>query len=342
MTTKNTATLSACLTMVLLGGPTLAWGGELVPEALRAKVAAKGKKTNKRHKTKMTLGATGSANSSSNVVGAVDGTTVQLGLVVQGSHTFNAGPHVVETEGKIQHAQSRTPALDAFVKSADVFELQSTWLYRAGDETKFGPFARARLATQLIGSVDVRPIAGSVKRTDVDGKESTQQVSAEEATPTTGAFEPLLVNQTVGVFANPLKGPKLKLKLKAGAGAQQIITQGGYTVTGYDADTATLSLKQLETSVQAGGEIEVQASGALSKTVAWTAKAKLFQPLYSNAQAKFSGLDALQTDVAGTVSVKLSSWAKLDYVVNVRRIPLVLDDWQVQHGLLLTTGFNLL
>jgi hypothetical protein len=40
--------------------------------------------------------------------------------------------------------------------------------------------------------------------------------------------------------------------------------------------------------------------------------------------------------------VRLTKWASLDYVVSAKKIPLVLDAWQVQNGLLLTVGFDLI
>jgi hypothetical protein len=46
--------------------------------------------------------------------------------------------------------------------------------------------------------------------------------------------------------------------------------------------------------------------------------------------------------VSMPAAVKLVKWASLDYVVNVKRLPMILDQWQVQHSVLLTAGFDLL
>ena len=337
LTQSHRAALVAALVATLLAPSVMA--DEVVPEALRAAAL---KKRKDGHKGKLTVGATGSANSSSNVVGAADGTSVQIGILVQGSSKLTSGQHTIETEGRLQHAQTRTPVLPVFVKSTDVLEGQSTWMYSLASIPWIGPFARLKLSTQAFSSEDVRPGDVTVEREAVDGTKTTEQVTAETPTPTTSFFEPLILNQTAGMFANPISRKKLTLKAKLGAGAQQIIARDGYAVASFDDKTKTVKLRQLETSLQAGGEFELQAEGAISDNTSWTAKANFFQPLYSNATRKLSGLDALQTDVSAALSVKLSSWAKLDYVLNVRRIPLVLEEWQVQHGLMLTTGFNLL
>lgn len=212
---------SAVLALAIAGGVGNAWAAEaVVPEALRAKTLAERKDG---LEYKLTLGATGSANSASNVVGANEGTTVQIGVVLQGDAKLTAGGHSWETEGRVQHAQTRTPKLDAFVKSADVLELQSTWMYGMGTAGIFGPFGRVKLATQLLASYDVRPADISVTRTAVDGTAQTDTVTAQGRTSTTAAFEPLVLTETVGAFANPVDSKLLKLKAKAGAGAQQII-----------------------------------------------------------------------------------------------------------------------
>lgn len=337
-TPRRALALTVVATACLAATPVSA--AEVVPSKLHDKAVTKVKADG--HAAKMSLGATGSANSSSNVVGAAEGTSVQIGVLLQGSSVMTSGQHEVQTEGKVQHTQTRTPVMDSFVKSTDVVELQSTWTYRMGDAIKIGPFARLKLGTQLLGSVDLRPNSVTVKKTLLDGTVQTKQVAAEVATSTTGSFEPLLLTETAGLFVDPLDSKPLTLKLKLGAGGQEIIARNGFALTGYDAETETVSLKQLDTSTQVGGEFEVQATGVISDNTSWTAKANFFAPVYSTSAQNLKGMDALQTDIAAALSIKLSTWAKLDYVFNVKRVPLIVQDWQVQHGLMLTTGFNLL
>ncbi|MCO4760959.1 MAG: hypothetical protein KC502_05605 [Myxococcales bacterium] len=316
----------------------------VAPEKLRAVALAKAATpTASKWSTKLTLGGTGSANSSSHVVGAVDGTTMQLGLLLVGEANHVSGRNEWKNAMKLQHAQTRTPLMDAWVKSADNLEMQSTYLIRMKSIPWVGPFARAKLQTQVLGSYDIRPGESTIKYQDAAGKETASEtVAAETQTATTRAFEPLLINASAGFFANPIEKKKLAVKLKAGAGSQHIIARDGYAVTGYAKDTATVTLKQLETSTQAGAEFELEANGEVNSHVSWKAKSRFFYPLYSSSEQKFTGVDALNTDVTATLSVKLAKWASLDYVFTLKRIPLVVDQWQMQHGLLLTTGFNLL
>lgn len=165
---------------------------------------------------------------------------------------------------------------------------------------------------------------------------------AETKTDLTGAFEPIIVAETLGIFANPLDGKKLTFAAKLGAGGQHILTRGGYALSGFDADTQTVKINEVETTHQAGGEVELEAKGQLTEMVKWNARSRLFVPLITASEQKLTGVDAMTTEIGAGISVKLAKWASLDYVLTVRRIPLVLEQWQVQHGLLLTTGFNLL
>lgn len=304
-----------------------------------AKVAAKQKDG---WKSKLDLGATGAANSSSKVVGSADGATYQIGLVLQGEAKLKAGQHAWNNELKVQHAQTRTPVIDQFVKSSDVLDASSTWLYELEAISWMGPYVRLKVNTQVLEGYDVRPGEVNVVKTDVDGKQSTSITEDGAITDVTGFFEPLILTEGAGMFANPWEDKDFTLQGKLGAATQQIIAQDGYAVSGYDTDKNLLSLKQLESSSQAGAEVELAAKGMMTSEVSWKAKATFFFPVISTATTELAGLDALNSDLTGSVSVKLARWASLDYVLSIKRIPLVLDEWQVQHGILLSTAFSLL
>ena len=123
-------------------------------------------------KNKLDVGATGAANASSKVVGSVDGATYQIGLVLQAEAKLKAGQHAWNNELKLQHAQTRTPVIDQFVKSADVLDAASTWLYELESLRWVGPYVRLKLNTQVLEGYDVRPGEVNVAKTDVDGNET--------------------------------------------------------------------------------------------------------------------------------------------------------------------------
>ncbi len=338
--TRMTATLAA-LTLTLFAGYAMGQTIGGITDIEKASKAAK--KANKDGwKNKLDLGATGAANSSSNVVGAVDGGTYSIGLVLQGEAKLKSGQHGWNNELKVQHAQTRTPVLDRFVKSTDILDFTSTWLYSLSGTPWLGPYARLKLNTQVLEGYDTRAEKVSVVKTAIDGTKTTSDTPVGEITDLTGFFEPAILTEGAGIFAHPYEDKAFTLQAKLGFALQQIVARDGWAVSGYDGPSKTLSLKQLETSNQSGAELELVAKGQMTSEVSWGAKANFFFPVHSTAETKFEGMEALNSDLSGKVSVKLAKWASLDYVLNIKRIPLVLDEWQVQHGLLLSTAFNLL
>lgn len=345
-TTRRAALGAVMLATSLIAGNAVAQAAEAQDGAAKLEeIKKKAEEVAKRTdgwKNKLDLGATGSANSSSNVVGSTDGATYQIGVVLLGEAKLKRGQHGWDNELKVQHAQTRTPVIDGFVKSADSLDAVSTYTFHVESTPWLGPYGRLKLNTQVLSGYDVRAEKISVVRTDLDGTTRTSETPVGESTNITGMFEPLVLTESAGLFMHPFEDKAFILHSKLGAAMQHIVVRDGYAVKGYDAPTTTLSLQQLETAHQAGAELELDVKGQLTEQVGWGAKANFFYPLYSTAETKFEGLDALNTDLSGKVSVKLARWASLDYVVSIKRIPLILDDWQVQHGLLLSTAFSLL
>lgn len=295
-------------------------------------------------KHKLILGATGAFSRTSNVVGAVDGSTTQVGLIVDGSSDYISGVQEWMTAYKIVQAQSQTPLLSQFFKSADSFDIASTFTHRFADLSWAGPYARAKASTSLFAGYIVKPTASLLKKAKTDGSTELEAIAAQErSSRTTSAFEPLLLGESAGLFSYPLESKTITVKASAGAATQQILTQDGYA-SADDAKTPEIELKQLRSSTQIGGEFELSALGEIEPTTSWKLKANLFMPLYTNGgpALALTGVDALSTDLSAALSIKLAKWASLDYILTAKRIPLVLDKWQVQNGLMLTTSFGLL
>ena len=292
-------------------------------------------------KYKLSLGATGSYNHSSNVVGSVDGSTVQLGLIVTGAADWTSGAHAWENALKVTETQTRTPTVDPFIKSADELALQTTYLFRIPGYEMIGPFARASLSTQVFESYDVRITDTTVRRIDRDGATSDEVVPAEERIELAKPFEPLLVKESLGAFANPVAKPAITVKTKLGAGLQHIFVRDGYKLQD-DGATAELELVQHESSTQGGAEAEAEATGALAENVTYAAKATFFYPLYTSVETDLDGVELLTTDFSAKLSVRLAKWASLADGLAAKKIPLILDEWQVSQGVMLTAGFDLL
>lgn len=311
----------------------------VVPEEMRKEVL-KEKPKPQGFSNKLSIGSTGSYNHSSSVVGANDGSTVALGLVLEGTSEWIAGGFECLNTLKIQHTQTRTPQIPVFFKSADLAEAVSTSIYRLHSLPWFGPYGRLRATTQLFNNYVIKATNYEIKKTRLDGSSTVEKLTATTNYQVSGAFNPLVFAETVGAFANPIESKAFTLKTKLGVGAQQVLSENGFAVASDDAKTGKMEIKEIQAATQVGGEAEVALAGDVTEGMSWKAKANVFLPAYSTAGKK-TGVDAMTSDLGFGISLKLAKWLSLDYTFTARRVPLVLDDWQVQNGVMVTAGFKL-
>ena len=290
------------------------------------------------------IGLTGSVSNNRMFVGAEDGTTLQVGTVLGIGADFTEGQHRWENALDLQIGGSKTPQIDRFVKSSDLLDLTSTYFYTFASIDWFGWFGRAKLASQILPTRVVRAAPYTVVRQDVLGAElSREMVGAQRGILTTGSFEPLTLRETIGLFVNPHTTPEFTIKLKLGAAAQEIVTRNGFVIIADDAATTTLTLKQLGSSFDFGAELGLATVGVLyPEVLSWKLNVDLFQPFVTTSDTELSTLEQLNAEVVLGVSLHLVKWLSLEYLLTARRIPLILDAWQVQSLLVLSAGFDLL
>ena len=307
------------------------------PDDLRSKALAKEAKADGWHMT-LNVGATGGGNRTDDVLGTSDGSTVALGALLDGSAERIAGRTEWLNTLKVSHAQTQTPQLPRFVKSLDTLDVASVLLFRRAPDSWVGPYCRVRAATAVFPGYLVQAADTTVRRTTRAGAVSDVKVKARTDILLTDWLEPLVVAESIGLFANPTDDKALSVKVRAGATIQHIVVAGGYAA-GDDAKTPELELTQLRGANQAGADVEVAVLGLLGEGIGWRAKALLFQPLYS------SSTDAralrLNAELSAGLSMKAAGGWSLEYQVAAKKVPLLLDKWQVQHGLVVALSFKL-
>ncbi|MEQ9500752.1 MAG: hypothetical protein RIT81_28025 [Deltaproteobacteria bacterium] len=303
-------------------------------------------------KVKGNLGFSGSLTNAQNFVGAEEGTTVQLGVLLGISADWTSGQHGWENSLKAQHAQTKTPALSSFVKSADQLDLLSTYTYRFNNPEWLGVFGRFKLNTQILRAQSVR--AGDTNYVTPEAPMGVVQPS-ETKVRLTGPFEPLILRESAGAFAKPIQQDNIKVKTSLGLAAQHIITRDGRVIASVDEGTAppTVTLQDLDGTNDFGIEITANAEGILVKEIlTWKLSLDLFQPVLPGPKEDDpatpeddsgpSGFGRLNLDLNAGLSLKLAKWLSLDYLLTVRRVPVVLREFQVQNQLILTAGFDIL
>ncbi len=295
-------------------------------------------------KLKGNLGFSGSLTNAQNFVGAEEGTTIQLGFLLGIDANWRSGQHGWENSIKAQHAQTKTPNLSAWVKSADQLDLLSTYTYRFDNPDWLGAFGRFKMNTQILRSVSVRSAESDYL---LPGSTTPTTVPGEQSVRLTGPFEPLLLRESAGAFAKPLQEENIKLKASLGLAAQHIITRDGRVIAGVDEGASPrplVTLQDLESANDFGIEITANADGTIIKEMlTWKLSLDLFQPVLPPPdEGELSGFDRLNMDLVAGLSLKLAKWLSLDYLLTVRRVPQVLEEFQVQNQLILTAGFDIL
>jgi hypothetical protein len=290
------------------------------------------------------IGLTGSLSSNRMYVGAEDGTTIQVGTVLGLGAELNSGQHRWENALALQLGGSKTPQIDRFVKSSDVLDLTSAYFYTLESIDWFGLFGRVKLASQMLPTTFVRSVPYTVVRQDRAGVEIDRtMVEAQQGIESTETFEPLTLREVAGIFVNPHTTDAFTIKVRLGAAAQEIVARDGFVLVADDPATTTMTLAQLESSFELGLEAGLSATGVLYPDVLnWKLNVDLFQPFVTTSDTELSTIAQLNSEIVLGVSLKLVEWLSIEYLLTAKRIPLILDDWQVQNLLVLSAGFDLI
>lgn len=339
-------TLRFALLLTLVTAPAWAEDADYVPgEAINAEINKDEAKPEDMPplgwQTKAQVGSTLTWTHNNNVIGNQDGATTQFNILADGELNWRGERAQWLNKLAIAYGLSKTPQLEEFVKSADRTDFETLGLYSLESAPWLGPFARLRLSTNLTPGYHVQDKEVEIVRISADGEaESDGLLEAQKRYRLVGAFEPMQMRESAGFFAHLLEKKAIGLVLKAGGGIQQIIVRDGYVLSD-DGATPALEIKQLEDINDAGIEIEAEAKGEINEAVAWSLLANFFLPLNEAKNEDLEGMEKLNSDIKGKISSKLSDFASLDYVLSAKRVPEVLEEWQVQNGLVLTLTYKL-
>ena len=280
----------------------------------------------------------------SSVVGAADGETWTLGTLMNGGIGFlsPSRQHELAFDGNWKLGYTSTPVVDRFVKSQDQLNLEAAYLYHFSGIDWLGAFASLRLQSSLLAGYAVDAADREVVRLSPKGVETERKVMpALEDIDLTEAFAPTLLRESVGLFADLLDTTPLKVQVRGGGGLWESFTQEGYVLEDVE-ETPALELRQMEDVVQAGAELRLLASGTVRQLIKYSLRGELMYPIVTNADTDLEGVDLLNMEAEFLAGIKLAEWASLDYSFKAVKLPLVVDEWQVQNGLLLSLTASIL
>ncbi len=300
-----------------------------------------------------------------NVPGNPDGLNVNFGYLINGGLGYLSDTKEHEWLNTLlwQLGYTRTPVVDAAIKSVDSIDLKSTYLYHIPAVPWLGPFFSFRLTTAMLPGYDIRADDMNVLKLspteelllddgnhplDEDGDlidanhNRVENISGGDKIHLTGAFAPLTLRQSVGMFAIPINKKQFKLDTRLGFGIWETFVRDGHRAEDNEDTEDILELRQLQDAVQMGPELAVTASGVLASNVTYAFNALLMQPVYHTAETDLEGIELLNVELEFLLGIKLWEWASLDYSFKAYKQPLIVDDWQVQNGLLFSITFSIL
>lgn len=327
---------ATCAVAVLLAGSAVAQEAtEILPDQIDAGEVSE----ESGWKYRLSLGANINFGSSSNVIGAADGSTWTVGAILDSGAFLEEGNHEWRNTLLLSETFSRTPVVDEFVKSADSLEIESLYLFHVPSAVWFGPFARLTIDTAIFPGRDVRGSDTTYVSTFLDGTTETVTATSLELTD---PFQPLALSESVGFFLEPIKTDELTYEFLAGFGAQELFASGQLTVADDDT-TPEVEVTELDDHNLAGLAAVTSLYGSFDEgRLTYDLGGEALIPFINDLPANDtrSAVDIANIQFFAGLSFQMVEWASVDYRFQAERQPLLLDEWQLQHALLLSFSYT--
>ena len=291
------------------------------------------------------LGVNGTINFVNNrtVIGQLEGTSMLFGLGLSGGSDYVNGKSLWRNKLSVAETFARTPALDDFVKTNDIFEVDTNYNYFI--KKSLGVFARGNAKTNLFNTfvytavpVTYRVLPNNADDTPVDQVTDRLQVAS--------SFKPLAFEETVGVFAQPVKRKQINMRIRAGLGGRHTLADG-VLLKKDDAATPEIEMQELADVHQAGAEMFVGIDGKVQKgRITYNTGLTMFLPFVNNDTYGRSNTELLRVALGMEAKVPVFDWMSLVYkgelIADPQLFPAGKEVTQIQNSLLLTFQFTLI
>ncbi|MBN2804619.1 MAG: hypothetical protein JXR91_16110 [Deltaproteobacteria bacterium] len=300
----------------------------------------------------------------SNVPGVADGLSFAFGYLVDTGVDYLSSNKNHEWRNSLiwELGFTKTPSIDMYLKSLDKIDFTTEYLFHFPKLRMMGLFARGRVSTSMLKSYEVRTDPTDVIRLD-SGQELDFDINGnpidsngniiDAAHPDvdnygggkkiilTDSFAPLVLRQSIGLFAMPVTKPEFSVDSRLGIGAWETFIQGGYYVDDNDATPDLVELRQMVDSVQIGGEFSIKASGIVKEHLTYGLSAYFMQPFFNDTDLHIAGIDLMNMMFEASVGVALWEFLSVNYSFKAEKQPLLIDKWQIQNSLMVSIGINL-
>jgi hypothetical protein len=288
---------------------------------------------------KLSLGLNISLSSTQNVPGVEDGITFTLGGVLNGGLLMRFGQHKWDSTLKVVHTQTKTPQIDAFIKTADSLDLKSAYSFQFRKDIKLGIRFGLDLTTPLFPGFFVPAANADITLINNDNTQDQRTVLKEESFLLTDPFSPLTFKQAIGIEAEPYRNKFTTISSEVNLSAQQTWAKG--YVLQDDPTTPRLEFRELRDFVQLGLELKLGFTGKMEQFLTYDFLINLMVPFITSVPTTLQGFELLNADIQFKVTLKMAEWASLNYVFRAQRLPILTENWQVSNNLVLSFTANL-
>lgn len=291
----------------------------------------------------LNLTSTISLIQNSKVVGQVEGFSMLFGLGVTGGADYVQGKHLLRTSLSLNEGFARTPVVDELIKTNDVVKLEGLYNYFLTKD--YGLFGRLGLSTSAFPAEDVRGVATSwVEKNPADPTMNIPLNQNAFRQRLAGVFSPFSINESAGVFTDPLRKEKLSVSVRAGIGGRHTFA-GNVLLINDDKATPEVEVLRLADVHQLGAEAFAGASGKTKDGRAnYKAGLSILLPFVNNDKYDRSMGALARIGFEGQVTFNMYSWMGLVYSLNITRDAQLFPEGdeavQVQNTLLLTFQFS--
>ncbi|HEY5949716.1 MAG TPA: hypothetical protein VIV40_29680 [Kofleriaceae bacterium] len=292
----------------------------------------------------LNLTSTVSLIQNSSVVGQVDGFSMLFGLGVTGGADYVKGKHLLRSSLSLNEGFARTPVVDELIKTNDVVKLEGLYNYFLTKD--YGLFGRLAFSTSAFKAEDVRGVATSwVEKNTADPTMNIPLNQNAFRQKLAGSFNPFSINESAGVFVDPLRKEKLSVSVRAGIGGRHTFA-GNVLLIDDDKATPEVELLRLSDVHQLGAEAFAGASGKTKDGRAnYKAGLSILLPVVNNDKYDRSIGALARIGFEGQLTFNMYSWMGLVYSLNITRdaqlFPEGNEAIQIQNTLLLTFQFSI-
>jgi hypothetical protein len=280
-----------------------------------------------------------------NVVGTTPGRSFAVDLYFDAIAKFIGGAHHVYGRLKVEEGQTKQPTTP-FQISVDEVALDAIYIYKL--LPWIGPYVRGGLDSKLFKgyhyfSDPTTVIVGRWRREDPDGARAWEQLELKEGAEEhalSNYFFPITVDSGTGFNVDLSFSYWLDLSTRVGVGLRQTWYDGLLQETSvpdeYDTllaeDVSRIAFERVDDSFRTGMEAALILNARLTRWVLLTVELEALEP--------FEEPEAPILDLYTNAGIRLSSFASLNYIVDLLYDRNVSEEPQVEQRLMLRFSYK--